>query len=736
MKNLLEHLQGEGAKSTLLIVDQSVAGESEYEYYVKRVLDKLRAAGINVTIVFTAYPFSEPDKDRRLNKQFTSLHVPDTLSDEERERLKTLLKRKARKTQDEIQKLIDLAGGNRFMVFLYITFLMLRIPLREGLLEQFERTIGDKLHSDELQDDVKSLLILIAMCSQFNLGIPSNLAYRMVNTLNLDNIRAIAKLPFFRYEPTEDGDYRFKMRTRIEAEILLQSCRVDVERRVEHIEKMLSVLRADREEIAIMINILRLIGPNAPYSYKLNARFFRDYDERLIAAMEQFRKEHENDPDVSGLVLQEVTYRRERANRLHSGSLMSDEEYARELETAITIGEKAINPVRSNLYFGENLSRNPTVASLLVDVANGRISLYEYNGDNAHLEQARLNLNRVLSRNPDGTVAGYAYVGLLKSIRAELETINANQPLKKLDLLVAGYDFINRVKNEHDEIYYSDYFQPIAIDIVSQFDNQELSDDMFEDAIRNKKSIGIYVRACKQLKSADIYPYSRQKNELTDAQISVCRQVCEELLENETYAACTDLNTNVECQRLLLHVKWLQHDRYPIFCEAKHCTGIADDGWEELRAICERYRAMNYGGFESNTNYAVHHDFLYVLALCYAQLSLPDKCQEVMRIIREATDDWYFNEKRIITRHMICNVDRVPKNNFKGKFLSFSEADKNGYVKIKGWSGTGGRAGIYFHVSNIRDINIVKNDFHADFQLGLGYMGLAVFHGFGRDNVK
>ena len=98
-------------------MNADVVGESEYEYYVKRVLDRLRAGGINVTVVFTAYPFYESDDDRRLFKRFSTVHVSDFLSDKERERLQTLLKRKARKSQDEIEQLIELTKGNRFMVF-------------------------------------------------------------------------------------------------------------------------------------------------------------------------------------------------------------------------------------------------------------------------------------------------------------------------------------------------------------------------------------------------------------------------------------------------------------------------------------------------------------------------------------------------------------------------------------------------------------------------------------------
>ena len=362
-------------------------------------------------------------------------------------------------------------------------------------------------------------------------------------------------------------------------------------------------------------------------------------------------------------------------------------------------------------------------------MANSRVYLYEFNPvkyGQGFLDQAQKDLQEVIATNPDRDNSVYAYTALLRSMKDEIENKTALDT-SRVELLVKGYNFIKRVENEYSEVYENEYFHDNAQKVVEFFGDQNLSDDMFDDMIKRRKSVGIYLRACRQLKEVGIDPYKHSQTKITDEQISICRKVCDELLDNPKYKENTDLEINLECQRLLLHVVWLMYDKYPLFCEEKHCTGITLEGWQKLQKICEPSYEI-YKQSDPHANYYEYHKFLYVLALCYAQLDEPEKFQKIIQIIRSKTNNWDHDNKRIFVRHIICDENRVPKSDFCGEFIDI-KANHTGFIKITGWRGLHSKSGIYFHESNLHGLPVKKGDYHKDFQLGLGYMGLSVFHG-------
>ena len=746
LDEFLKFLEENGAPSVLLIIDQSAVGKAECDKLISLFL-KLRNRGRNFTMVFTAYSIDDDyssDNNKKTNKNsnkksndFTSVFMNDILSDEERKKLRTLLKRKAKKKPEEIEELVNWSRTeNSFLAFLYYAFIDLRRPLSEGVFKQLDRTIQSVIKQDlqnlqnelksVIEQDLKNLLISVAIASLFKMGFPSNLAYRLMRSLNEETISAIARIHAFHYEDTEDGSYEFSMRTRLEATMLLNYFGMTPEMKVERIEKMLNKLHSEKNEISFMIAILRYIGPNAPIKYKDSARYYRDFDDIIIEGLKNFREQTGGDLRMT---LQEITYIREQAKYLHpnesnvplNDKKISDKEYVEKLERAITIGDEAVGALRIEL------SRNPTIASLLVEMATSRLYLYEfdslaYNED--FLEQARDDLLEVISTNPDRNNSAYAYTVLLRTFKAEIEKTN-EQDSRKLELLAKAYDLIERVESEYNNIYENNHFYSIAQDIVSSFEDpkyQKLADKMFDDMIRRGKSVGIYWRARQQLRKAGIKPFYRKKTELTDKQVSICREICRDLLENPEYRKKTRLDFNPECQRLLLHVVWLIYDKYPLFCEHEHRTGITPDGWHKLKDIC----SINYEAYKISKDYYTYHRFLYILALCHAQLDEPQDCQDIIRIIRNETDTWNYDE-RIRVHHIICDENRTPKSNFAGNVVDIKTND--GHIKINGWLGNYGKPGIYFHKGNLHGLSVERGDYYKDFQLGLGYMGLSVFHG-------
>lgn len=728
LDELLRLLENNGASSVLIIMDQSVAGESEWDNLI-RLFEKLRNRGRNITMLFTAYSVAESnilnDKEKYNlppRRHYNSIFMNNQLSQKEEQRLHTLLKRKAKFSPSEIDELVsDARTRNDFLAFLYYTFQDLRRPLVEGVYIQFQRTIQAVLDKKIIQDDIKDLLISVAIASQFKLGFPSNLAYRMIHSLSDDAIYAIARIPSFRYSSTEDGDYNFYMRTPLEANMLLQYFNVNPEMKASYIGQMISRLRTEKDETTFMITLLRYIGPNAPAPYANDAKCYRDFDDEFIEELKNFREETCGD---LGMTLQEITYMREQAKRLWASEEISNEEYAARLKKAIDVADATVKPMRIDV------ARNRTVASLLVEMSNSRINLYNLDPamyGQGVLNQAQDDLREVISTNPGRDNVAYAYTVLLRAIKAECDGVEANDT-RKLELLAKGYEFIRLVENENRSVYENKYFYSVAQDIIDDFNNQELSDNIFDDMINHHNAIGIYCRANKQLKSLGIDPYARNQVELSNKQVLDCKKICVDLLENPEYINTTDLEINSECQRLLLHLVWLMFDKYPLFCEERHLTGITLEGWMKLKEICERNYKIHYSDERHIRDYYECHRFLYILALCYAQLNDSENCQKIISIIRRATDAWEYNDRRIVVRHILCDEKRNPKSDFLGEVVT----DVNygtGYIKIKGWNGNYGKKGIYFHERNLNGLSVQKGDFYNDFQLGIGYMGLAVFHG-------
>lgn len=729
LENLLMFLEESGAPSVFLVMDQSAAGKMERDKLL-HIFRKLRNHGRNLTMVFTSYSLDDDhiSDDGEKKSNFVPIFMNKKLSPDEQKRLRTLLKRKARMQPSEIEYLVKLAETeNDFLAFLYYTFLDLRKPLAEGIYEQFRRTIQLVIDRKDFQNDIKELLISVAIASQFKLGIPCNLAYRLIRSLDEDTISTIVRIPSFYYNFTEEGNYDFRMRTSLEADMLLRHFNMTPRTKINYIKKMLNNLRAEKNEIGFMTSVLFNIGPNARAPYAKDAKSYRNFYDIIITALKNFREETGGDLSMT---LQEITYMREHAKYLRentiNGKTISDEEYAEELMKAIAVGNETVDETLRS-----SLATNRKVANLLIEMANSRVYLYEFDPvtyGKRFLDIAQEDLREVIATNPDRENSVYAYTTLLRSMKDEIKNTTAQDP-SRLELLVKSYDFIKRVENEYSEVYENSYFYDNAQEIVGFFEDEKLSDDMFDDMIKRRKSIGIYWRACRQLKEAGIDPYKRAEIEITDEQVSICRKICDELLNNSKYKETTDLETNLECQRLLLHVVWLMYDRYPLFCEEKHFTGITLEGWQKLQKICElNYRFYEQSKKLSNDYYACHR-FLYVLALCYVQLDEPEKFQKIIHIIRDKTYKWDYDDKRIVTRHIICDENRVPKSNFGGEVIEMT-TDNKGYIKITGWSGLYGKSGIYFHKSNLdNNLSLEKGRYYKDFQLGLGYMGLSVFHG-------
>ena len=187
LNEFLKFLEENGAPSVLLIIGRSSVGKTECDKLMSLFLN-LCNRGRNLTIVFTAYS------------------IDDNYSSD--------YNKKTNKNSDK--------KSNGF--------------------KQIDRTI-----QSVIEQDLKNLLISVAIFSLFKMEFLSNLAYRLMRSLNETNISAIARIHVFHYKDTEEGSYEFNMRMRIEATMLLNYFGITdktPEMKIERIEKMLNKLHS------------------------------------------------------------------------------------------------------------------------------------------------------------------------------------------------------------------------------------------------------------------------------------------------------------------------------------------------------------------------------------------------------------------------------------------------------------------------------------------------------------
>lgn len=754
--NYIEQLKLNKAKSVLLILDVSVANRKDREKCLRLFGFLTNIRGYNVQLVFSSYEIEQSEIDRNVFNNISSDVFIDAETEENQ--LRTVLKRKAKFSPDEIEAITaaiykKTGYDKNLMSLLYRIFFEVRPSMELGIQREATTTIKaiiDNLRDfgnesifhnsiaeafkkayDELgkeidisddeqtsiisEDDIKRLLTSVAICTENSLPMPSDMVYRLIPSTDYRVIKRVCMVPFFVFREKEtDGSYEVWIRTQLEAQMLRRAYNIDSEASIDIIVNIIENLRSPASysynaEVDLVARLLHNIGPNSGDRRKRDEYKQPEFYKKIIIALGRFRETYGGNPR---LTLQEIVYMRE-AVALQNCEDDSAEK-GRQLSKAIKIGEREIDKIGQ-----DNNQRLRDM--LIIEVNNSRLRLNTGKALKlADCQEIQRSCAHVIRHDPANS---YAYTAMIRAALLEFNALGDEEA--KAQILSQYCDVIDQIRGEHPEIATQEELLDVSVELYNKMNDVTVNEQYFQNLLERGSDAGIHLQAKQILQKAGIDLYKKSETALTDDQIKVCRQVCADILENEQYSHIT--TQSERCQQMLLRVKWLIFNREPIFCGEKSYTYIPEQGWRELMAICSNYKNAIY---DDEADYYRANTMLYILALCHVQLGQFEEAFSIISLIRGKTETLYF-EDRIRVKHILCNEIGKPLT-FGGKFASQTQPDEiKGYVLLDKVTNMGsyGRYGIYYHQANMRNTIRAAGQRYTDFQLGLGFMGLSVFRG-------
>ena len=758
----LEILKKLGAKTTLIVLDVSAASMIERNRCIRlyEMLHKNR--GYNLQVVFSSYEIDQEEINKikkKCNIIETTPMIP--IEGQESEALKKILREKAKFSEDEVKTILSLvykdsAFYGNFMGLLYRIFFEVRPSMEQGVRREATKTIEaviDNIHAENkqqkrfatamaeafshafanskhkydflqygidnnapmtLKEDIQRLLVSVAVCSEHNLPMPCDMAYRLLPTTDYAIIREISKVPFFVFhEKNYDGDFEFWMRTKLEATMLLRAYAVSPADVIDIIVNMIDDLKCVESyghdtEVDMMAKLLHKIGPNA--DEKANRIKYKDFYPKISKALSTLRENYGGNPR---LTLQEIVYIRE-----YSVHAYSDDEAMKEscLREAVRIGEAEIMKIPSS-------DRSNIRDMLAIEVNNSRLQLSQggHPQDLPLCQQIQRECMQVIQHNPESS---HAYSTMMYAALNEYNILK--NPDEQTKLLAKYSEIIERLRGEHPELAEQTNLYDISEQLYAKINAVDLSEQYFKKLLDKSSDAGIYLRARNLLKKAGINLYKGQNYEITEEQVQVCQDVCDKYLDNSQYAYI--VKNSDQCQQMLLRVKWMMYNREPIFGLEKGFTKIPLEGWHELLEICENYMTNIYN---EERDYYSANTMLYIMALSYAQMGDYKSANQKIAIVRKKTDNLFF-ENRIRINHILCDENGKPLE-FGGKFVQQTISDEStGYIqldKIPPAINVGHHPGIFYHHANMQNTIRQAGQRYEDFQIGVGFMGFSVFRG-------
>lgn len=790
IERYLEILKDKGAKSILFVLDVSAFGKISRASCCRLFEILAGQKGYNIVLVFSSYEIVEDDRGRREKRNYIEMEAdPRIHPGLEEESFRKILRQKAGFSQDQIDRVMSVMHNERdengqeackLMSLLYRAVYDVRPAFEGGIRREATTSIDeilkmagkeaaprliysdiamalkhayenskdkekhkdikpymDKVGSDgiEIKEDVENLLASVALCSKYGLPVPANLAYRLLPSVSYKYVQMIFHLPFFVFHSFDDGDFEFWIRTREEAEMLLRAFNIDEEGEVGLLKQMIENLNATTSyshtsEVELMVKMLVRLGPNSlTWSDK---RLSFEYYPKIIGALQSLREKHAGHPR---LTLQEIVYTREYVvhqfdNQMEDDEIMSLEKLVITLRNAIRIGEEELLRLMK-----EHDSANFFLCdALTIEINTSRLKIFQHTKVRNMKEFIRMAKEclGVIQHSPDNS---YAYTTLFQTALLMCDSDDSND-IDKTNILANCGEMIVRLRGEHEEIAQQAQVLDASDKLLAKLGRVDLNDKYFQSLLQHGSGAGVYIRTYRMLEKNGIELY-RKGNTLSEEQVTICQQACDYLTKKEYAKVVSD---SVACQQLLLRLKWMILDGEPIFSRPRQYTYISSEGWEELLAICRHYRDYLY---DEEDNYYNANTMLYVLALCYAQLGKFADSLKVCDIIRNKTEDLYF-ENRVRVLHILCDPTGKPIE-FLGSFIRTTnpEAPK-GFVRIDEispaaipWMQGNNNAGIYYHQANLSGDTRREPGWHyPDFQLGLGYMGLSVFRGLENNNIR
>ena len=687
-----------------------------------------------------------------------------------------------------------------------------RSPMYQALLDAgIDPTLlgqaeDDAPSSEELDKKLDLFNMCVAIFSRFKLSVPYSLAYSLLlgedcadqyseSSMHLYKI-VTSEIPWILYGEDEDGNFTFRFRNPLEADIFLRNHDFTGEQQIDLICKIMDIYGTDYrrsrcKDLAFTDNLqalLRLMGPNSGYAPFLTSRKYEHESilkrlNILIEKLEEMQRDYGVPDDDAGFATIIVTFTREYYgyiwNRLYSPNIneetekwehdpehFSEESYGfriSQLIKAIALAERSIEDLErkahgqgAGLYGVQHLMNQRY--SLAVEIAQCNMRLEEVIDEYRRCCQAHGNIPNpeysnwklsyqilyrqllpVITSNPTN---GYAYNALFKAFERMYEKENLPEA-KKIQHLseimqvvetceTMNREIVNRGGHGTDEL----------TDHINRIKDFSTGLQITLQSIRRHRK-GEPAENENEQMCFDLYDEMLEANNA-----AAITFICQKELRIPKGTGKLDTDQLLRCRTVYDFMK--EPDNFECICSNAYALAMMirvvwmlyNETTLTSSPECQLTRLNHKQWVELNKLCSMYNELagdskqpliILLFALSTLQINgLSEGGFQAALDILETIDESMFYQRRMWTPFMLCDENGTPYV-FTGTVLS--TRDNNGFIRVNGVPRRmRNDVGVRFRLHNLGSGKKMPepNQVLGGLELGMGFTSFSVYTAAGR----
>ncbi len=665
-------------------------------------------------------------------------------------------------------------------------------------------TEGDPLGDDDISKRLDQFNICVALFSRFQLSVPYSLVYSILVDNNGDDRNQYSEsglnlyrlvttsLPWIHYGEDVNGEFSFRFRNPLEADIFLHNHDITGEKQVELLCQIIDIYGTDYrnsglKDLAFTDNLqalLRLMGPNSTFVPFKDGREENEHKQiegnldKVIEKLKELESEYGVPDEDAGFATIIVTFTREFygagwQERYKTGHMedpwendpkhFSKETYElriKELTSAIALAENSVEALerqlRPGVYDYQHLLNQRYSLTVEIAQCNMRLedAIEEYkkfcdsNNETADQKLVRYGVryrvlyNQLLPVIFASPRNGYAYNALFKAFERvyERETLSNEQKLQYLSEVMQVVETCRTYDQE----------------IISRGNHDELSMRMAR-IVALSTGLPITLLSIKQHRKGISPPNENEQERafltLFDEMLEVNNPsaitfVCQKELKD--FKKGRELSGHdLECCRSIYEFlreedifDCIRSSEYAMSLLIRVCWTLYNKTKLTNSPECQITRLNELEWGEINQLCRVYYNLvsdykqplillLYALSIMQVNRFSANSYREAEDILRSIPEE-RFNQRRLWTPFMLCDETGTPYK-YTGKVLNVN--GRSGSLHIHAVSPyLSKNKGIRFHLSNLgRSRKMPEpNEVLKDLELGIGYLGFSAYTSAGR----
>lgn len=543
----------------------------------------------------------------------------------------------------------------------------------------------DFIESIDDSKNISELMEYVCVPAQFGLYIPFNLLLRcFLPALSLSIATKIDEMDFFSFTETADGDWIVGARTRLEAELLLDSEISTVERQIEIIKHLISCVReslyfdTSHSEMDFLVDLLKAIGPNGR-----KREVYREYFKEIAEALHHLRSEGISN---SRTVLQEATLLREYAkeHETEKTSILKQAQRLLELEIEKNKSNNRVNSSHIGRMYCELASN---IGAQIIEGLN--------HSDWSVVQDLYRKQDRILRLSMDLATESFHGLDICAwTAKGIFDTVGIPESIKKevYANFVSLYEISLLANPALGDL--EDYHARL-MEVSEAFGELTVTDGEFRILLEKGSCTGIYLRARKLIREVD---FRRPLSDKDRVKYLEAEKFLEKYSEN--------IYLDVRCLYLLFNIKWMLYTGEPILYRERSTLPISQNGWREF---CDISDAVIKLAPEKN-----HTVMKYIRAIALFHL----KDRQWIDAFEEISHLPYPSHKRIIVSYLASDSSGKPIP-YTGTIISGDERRTRFRIEEIG------RIVPYFNTIFARQ-DYVLGRTYENIELGFNFLGVQI----------